>query len=259
MWGDTHSDILTQFVRTRDLGDEDARIVLGVALLTGLSEPFSSELDALKAGSHTLDTRLLSQILDVATTQQLAGVLWSPIGLHLSVEHFALLLGRIFAEDTDVRTLQLAVGGAVDFLRFHPGAFLLPEGMLRRLLESPDRQSRIIALKGVLFSKLPAEVIVKYLIHSLESANAEEGIGGLYCLGELLEKADDGILEAVEPSTWARLNRSLQPWTEEDDYDLRKTAEVRRNMLQMLIARLAQRNKVISRKQSNAGGEPAGQ
>lgn len=234
MWGDDHLETLLEFLRGQDMHHEDARSVLGVALLACGIDPLSEPLDALDAASVPLDSPLLSQILEATTVERVARILWTPVGLRLSNEQFESLFRRVLADDTDDDCLYEAVGGAVDFLRRRPHAFAIPQEPLEHLIKSENVQSRIVALKGMYYSDVARVDYCQWILSYLQSPYEEERLTGLYCLGELLETMHSADLELLDADLIRQLDASLESWSTDADPDLRKAAETHLSKLRGL-------------------------
>lgn len=228
MWSDNQIHVLFQFLKKRGMKHEDARSVLGVVLLACGHEACSAQLDAIDAASVPLDSPLLSRILEGTSARRIAQILWSPVGLRLSVEHFESLFQRVLSDRKDDRSLYEAVGGAVDFLRRHPLAFLVPQEPLRRLIESENDQVRVVALKGMSHSDIPSVDHFNWILSCLEGTHEDERLAALHCLGELLDRMSSEDIRLLGAELLHRVDRSLEAWTRGGDRDAQMAAETHR-------------------------------
>ncbi|NLE36974.1 MAG: hypothetical protein GX621_03020 [Pirellulaceae bacterium] len=232
MWFEGNSDILLQFIQARGIADEQARTVLGIALLAQKNEePLLSLIDSMESVSATFDTPLLLDVMKTASAVQIARVLWHPVGLHLSVVQFERLYHLALDASPDDSTLYQLVGAAVDFLRFHPGAFLLPSHLVSRLLESPHTDSRIVGMKALAHSQVSPEYYVECILRCLRSSNESDKDIGLHQLGELIDRDHGKLLEMLDSDRIQQLYRAIGALMNDADETRRSTAATYRNML----------------------------
>jgi hypothetical protein len=236
MWWKTNSDVLVKFIEARGISDEQARAVLGIALLAqGVEEPDEDPVyrlvDLLDAASVTLDTPLLLEVLESASAAQIAGVLWNPIGLHFSTAQFERLYRIVLDASPSDSTLYELVGAAVDFLRNHPGAFSISQDIVSRLLESPHVDSRIVAMKALSHSTVSLGYHVDSILRCLQRNNESDKDIGLYQLGELIEGYGSRLLQSLDSDRIQQLHRMLGELARDKDETRRIAAGVHRDAL----------------------------
>ena len=234
MWFKADIDLLIDFIEARGVSNEQARTVLGVALLAQRDdERLCDRTDALRATSETLDTPLLLDILQTANPIQIAGVLWSPIGLCFSAAQFERLYWIVLQASPADCTLYEVVGAAVDFLRLHPGAFSIPPQIVSQLLQSSHPDWRVVAMKALSHADVPLAYHVDCILQCLKSENESDKEVGLYVLGELIDSNRASLSDLLDPDRVQQLHRALDEFAQDTDESRRTCAALRRGAMGM--------------------------
>jgi hypothetical protein len=120
--------------------------------------------------------------------------------VRLAPVEFRREFDRIYREADDIKTLWQLAGATNDYLRANPGAIDLPIELSRRLLMAEHRDARVIGLKLLNRSSVSDAEIVTAIVRTLKERDAYERCGGLYELGQFLERRRaseiDGLLTA---------------------------------------------------------------
>ena len=227
MWFESCTDVLVQFIEARGILDERARTVLSIALLAQKDDQrLLDQIDLLGPASTTLDTPLLLDVLQTANPPQIASVLWSPVGLYFSADQFKRLFRIVLAASPGDDTIYELLGGAFDFLRFHPGEFSIPLDIVLRLMESPSADSRIVGLKALIHTPVSLAEHVDYLMRFFQSTNESDKEIGIFSLGQLLDKYGHRVFESVHLEKINSFHQFLHAFAE--DIDKPKSGAARR-------------------------------
>lgn len=185
---DQRLDVFIAFVEEYGVNDQ-TRSLLTTALLVTDDERLWALCDAHQSG-EVLQEDLLEKILLAGNSQDVAALLWTGVGRFSSGRLFSAMFQRLVPECSDARVLHSLVGAAVDFLRYHPGAFEISRELADRLLESQDPERRIIGLKALCrHCRTPPMELVNFVLGALKSENWSEACGGLHELIGLLERS----------------------------------------------------------------------
>ncbi len=170
---------------------------------------------------------------DLRDPRELAERLWSAEALALSPEEFQALFDRVYRNSDDIRRLWRLGGAANDYLRHHPHAIPVPPELAWTLLRSDHREARVIGLKLLNRIDVSDEALLGEILRAIERADDHESIGGLFELGNYLDRAGSRSLSHVA-HTIGKLRKAIQAITIDADENTRRWSS---HLLNELAAR----------------------
>jgi hypothetical protein len=154
------------------------------------------------------------------TPLQVAHALWSFEAIELSPTDFRALFDRAYRKTNDLETLWRLGGAINDFLRHSPGVLTVPQQLPWRLLQSEDVEARVIGLKLLNRIDISDAARIDEFIRAIERHDGYESDGGLYELGQFLERRER-IGKRIPGPSAERVRRSLEEYPERDGENYR--------------------------------------
>ena len=130
-------------------------------------------------------------------TAKLARALWSEDGVNLPAAEFKARFDQIYARSEDIDTYWQLGGALNDYLGFDPHSFAVPPELATILLSSSLVDARIVGLKLLVRHSSNVDLITEWLCRALQSKRSGELYGGLYELGNLLDRIQSKQLTAL--------------------------------------------------------------
>lgn len=126
----------------------------------------------------------------------------------LDPREFRREFDRTYLDCSDIKTLWQLGGATNDYLRINPDAMDVPPDLPRRLLRSHHRDARVIGLKLLNRSYVSDAEIVAAIVRAIKKRDGYESCGGLYELGQLLDRRD---ISDLDSSLVHELRAALSP------------------------------------------------
>lgn len=208
--------------------NESTRRLLTIAIVV-TDDDRLWKLVGTEGPSGVLQEDLVEEILRTGKPRDVASLLWSRIGLHMSADLFARVFRSLLLMPLDLVLVHKLIGAAVDFLRSHPGTVGIPRDLADRLLDSSDCEHRIIGLKALCrHCDADAQELVTPILSALKSDNWYEMCGGLAELAGMLEhnrRRGTNLTDASLVELGETVARIVTGQLGEDAGDLRATAQ----------------------------------
>jgi hypothetical protein len=142
--------------------------------------------------------------------------MWRDLGrlVRLDPRSFRREFDRIYHDCRDIKTLWQLGGATNDYLRANPDAMAVPAELPRRLLASHHLHARIVGLKLLNRSDVPDAELIATIVRALNRRDGNESCGGLYELGQLLDRRDALDLDS---SLVHALRAALSPLVDDNE------------------------------------------